>query len=214
MDIIIALIKVIKLKNMSEILENLFGSKERARLLRFFLQNPDQAFNLSEIVEKNMLKGTKVRSELHTLLKIKFLKKKSKQNNFFYQMNENFSFYPELKNLFVKSNIYPQCRSLEKIKNLGNMKLAVISGIFINYEKSKADMVLVGDNVSKAKLKNLMSSLEAEIGKEIVFALMTMEEFKYRLNMLDKFILEFLEGPHEEVINKISGLRQFIAKRK
>jgi len=92
--------------------------------------------------------------------------------------------------------------------------LAVISGIFINYEKSKADMVLVGDNVSKAKLKNLMSSLEAEIGKEIVFALMTMEEFKYRLNMLDKFILEFLEGPHEEVINKISGLRQFIAKRK
>ena len=129
-------------------------------------------------------------------------------------MNESFSFYPELKNLFVKSNIYPQCRSLEKIKNLGNMKLAVISGIFINYEKSKADMVLVGDNVSKAKLKNLMSSLEAEIGKEIVFALMTMEEFKYRLNMLDKFILEFLEGPHEEVINKISGLRQFIAKRK
>jgi len=53
-----------------------------------------------------------------------------------------------------------------------------------------------------------------EIGKEINFVLMTMEEFKYRLNMLDKFILEFLEGPHEEIINKIQGLRQLIANRK
>jgi hypothetical protein len=59
-----------------------------------------------------------------------------------------------------------------------------------------------------------MSSLESEIGKEISFVLMTMEEFKYRLNMLDKFILEFLEGPHEEIINKISGLKRFIAQRK
>lgn len=199
---------------MSEILEILFGSKEKARLLRFFLQNPDQKFLFSEIVSKNMLKSSKIRSELHSLIKIKFVKKRTKKGEIFYQINEKFSFYPELKNLIVKSNIYPQCKSLDRIKKLGNMKLAVISGVFTNYEKSKADMILVGDNVSKAKLKNLMNSLEAEIGKEINFVLMSMEEFKYRLNMLDKFILEFLEGPHEEIINKISGLRQFIARRK
>ena len=103
---------------------------------------------------------------------------------------------------------------MAKIKDIGNIKLAVISGAFINYHKSKADMILVGDDISRAKLKNLMSNLEAEIGKEVDFALMSGEEFKYRLNMLDKFILEFLEGPHEEILNKITGLRQFIAKRK
>ena len=129
-------------------------------------------------------------------------------------MNLNFNFYPELKNLIAKSNTYPQCKSLGKVSKLGNIKLAAISGVFISYPKSKADMILVGDGVSKARLKNLMSSLEAEIGKEINFVLMTMDEFKYRLNMLDKFVLEFLEGPHEEVINKITGLRQLIAKRK
>jgi hypothetical protein len=75
-------------------------------------------------------------------------------------------------------------------------------------------MILVGDGISRAKLRNLMNNLEAEIGKEIDFVLMTGDEFKYRLNMLDKFILDFLEGPHEEVINKIQGLRQFIANRK
>ena len=75
-------------------------------------------------------------------------------------------------------------------------------------------MIIVGDAVSKVKLKNLMDNLEAEIGKEISFVLMTMDEFKYRLNMLNKFVLEFLEGPHEEVINKMPSLKQFIAKRK
>lgn len=199
---------------MSEILENLFGSKERARLLRFFLQNPEPVFEFQEIIKKNMLNSAKTKSELANLAKIKFVIAKKKKGKISYHLNQEFNFYPELKNLIAKSNVYPQCKSLEKISKLGSIKLAVISGVFINYAKSKADMIIVGDAVSKARLKNLMESLEAEIGKEINFVLMTMEEFKYRLNMLDKFILEFLEGPHEEVINKISGLRQFISKRK
>lgn len=199
---------------MSEILENLFGSKEKARLLRFFLQNPEPVFDFQEIIKKNMLNSSKAKSELAVLAKIKFLLVRRKKGKLFYQLNQDFNFYPELKNLIAKSNVYPQCRSLERAGKIGNIKLVVISGVFINYIKSKADMIIVGDAVSKAKLKNLMASLEAEIGKEISFVLMTMEEFKYRLNMLDKFILEFLEGPHEEVINKITGLKQFISRRK
>jgi DNA-binding MarR family transcriptional regulator len=199
---------------MSEILENLFGSKAKTRLLRFFLQNPEQEYSLSEIAKRNMLKSPAVRSELENLRKIKFVIRRTKQGKRSYILNQSFAFYPELKNLISKDNIYPQSKSLSKVKGIGNIKLAVISGAFINYSKSKADMILVGDGISRAKLRNLMNSLEAEIGKEVDFVLMSGEEFKYRLNMLDKFILEFLEGPHEEVINKITGLKRFIANRK
>lgn len=199
---------------MTEILEELFGSKERARLLRFFLQNPDQQYEFSEIIRKNMVKSTGAKRELGTLIRMKFAIKRTRQGKNYYQLNQDFNFYPELKNLVAKSNVYPQCKSLGKLSKIGNIKLAAISGVFINYHKSKADMIIVGDAISKAKLRNLMNNLEAEIGREINFVLMTMDEFKYRLNMLDKFILEFLEGPHEEVINKIQGLKQFIANRK
>lgn len=199
---------------MSEILENLFGSKERARLLRFFLQNPDQEYAFSEIVRRNMLKSAGVKREIENLKKIKFIIRRSKRGKLFYVLNQEFSFYPELKNLISKSNVYPQCQSIANVSKVGNIKLAAISGVFINYHKSKADMIIVGDDIRRARLKNLMASLEAEIGKEIDFVLMSGEEFKYRLNMLDKFILEFLEGPHEELINKIPGLKHFIAKRK
>lgn len=199
---------------MSEILENIFGSKEKTRLLRFFLQNPEIECFLGDIAKRNMIKPKAARRELENLRKIKFIVTHSKKGKKSYMLNQEFMFYPELKNLIAKDNIYPQSRSLSKIKNVGNIKLAAISGAFINYHKSKADMILVGDGISRARLKNLMGNLEAEIGKEIDFALMSGEEFKYRLNMLDKFILEFLEGPHEEIINKIPGLRQFIANRK
>jgi len=199
---------------MSEILENLFGSKSKTRLLRFFLQNPEQEYSMSEIAKRNMLKPTAIRSELENLRRIKFVIRRTRQGKNSYILNQNFVFYPELKNLISKDNIYPQSKSLNKVKDIGNIKLAVISGAFINYNKSKADMILVGDGISRAKLRNLMSNLEAEIGKEVDFVLMNSEEFKYRLNMLDKFILEFLEGPHEEVVNKIIGLRRFIANRK
>jgi hypothetical protein len=199
---------------MSETLVSLFGSKEKTRLLRFFLQNPELDYTLKEIAKRNMIKPKATKRELDNLKKIKFVSGRTKKGKNTYALNQNFIFYPELKNLIAKSNIYPQSGSMEKVKNIGNVKLAVISGAFINYPKSKADMILVADGVSRAKLKNLMNSLEAEIGKEVDFVLMTMEEFKYRLNMLDKFILEFLEGPHEEIINKIAGLKQFIANRK
>lgn len=199
---------------MSAILETLLGSKERARIIRFFLQNPENQYDFSEIRIKNMLQGAKVKRELESLVRIKFIDKRSRKGKPVYQLNLEFDFYPELKNLIAKSNTSPKCHSIKKVGKIGNIKLALVSGAFINYAKSKADMIIVGEEISKAKLRNLMSNLEAEVGKEINFVIMNMEEFKYRLNMLDKFILEFIEGPHEEIINKISGLKQFIAKRK
>jgi len=178
------------------------------------MQNPEQEYLQSEIAKRNMLKLVTVRKELDNLVKIRFIFKRSRKGKKTFILNQEFAFYPELKNLVAKDNIYPQLKSLSKIKALGNIKLAAISGAFVNYHKSKADMILVGDGISRARLKNLMNSLEAEIGKEVDFVLMTGEEFKYRLNMLDKFILEFFEGPHEEIINKITGLKRFIANRK
>jgi hypothetical protein len=199
---------------MSDLLEYFFGSKEKTRILRFFLQNPEQRYGLTEIAQKNMLDRGRARRELDNLNKIKFILKKTHKGKVFYYLNQEFVFYPELKNLVSKDNVHPQSGSLDRVKNIGNVKLAVISGGFINYAKSKADMILVGDGISRAKLRNLMNCLEAEIGKEVDFVLMNGEEFKYRLNMLDKFILDFLEGPHEEVINKIPWLKRFMATRK
>jgi hypothetical protein len=195
---------------MSETLEMLFGSKVKTRLLRFFLQNPDKEFTVIEIVQKNMVSAVNVRKELNNLKKFKFVIEKVRKNEKSYFLNQEFHFCNELKSLFAKSNVYPQCKSLGKVKGIGDVKLVLVSGVFLSYTKGKADMVLVANNVSRSKLKHLMNSLEAEIGREVSFVLMNSEEFKYRLDMLDRFLLDFLEGPHEELINKIPGLKRIV----
>ena len=58
---------------MSEILETLFGSKARTRILRFFLLNPDKEYRVTEIAKKNMILSGAVRKEIKELKKIKFL---------------------------------------------------------------------------------------------------------------------------------------------
>jgi len=196
---------------MAEILEFLFGSKTKARMLRFFLMNPEQEFSTKEISEKNMLKSAQARSAISEFKRNRFILERRKNGIKYYILNQKFPFLVELKGLFVKSNVYPQCSSLDKIRSIGDVKLALISGIFINFSKSKADMVLVVNNVSRSKLKNLMASIEAEVGREISYVLMNSEEFKYRLDMLDRFLLDFLEGPHDEIVNKIPRLKLFIS---
>lgn len=199
---------------MSDILETLFGSRTRARLLRFFLLNPEQEYQSSEIIRRNMTRKPEALREIKSFKRIKFILERRKKGKKFYILNTNFPFYPELRNLVVKSNIYPQCASLGKIKHIGDVKLSLISGVFLNYPKSKADMILVANSVNRRKLKNLISSIEAEIGKEISYVLMSSEELKYRMNMLDRFLMEFFEGPHDEIINRVPGLKRFISNLK
>lgn len=199
---------------MSEILDSLFGSKSKTRILRFFLLNSDKEFSLAEIATKNMLSAPSVRKEINDLKKIKFVSEKTKKGSKFYILDPEFHYYHELKSLFAKSASSPQCKSLARIKNIGDVKLALLSGIFLNHPKSKVDMVLVANNVSRGKLKSVMSSLEAEIGKEVSFVLMNSEEFKYRLDMLDRFLLDFVEDTHMELIDRIPGFKRFILGRK
>ena len=62
---------------------------------------------------------------------------------------------------------------------------------------------MVGDNIRQKKLSNFLKDLEAEIGKEIDYVVLSTQDFKYRHDMFDRFIRDVLEKPHEKLINKL-----------
>ena len=124
-------------------------------------------------------------------------------------LNPNFEFFAELRSLILKSSPAERDSMMKKVSNLGRVRLALISGIFLNdpnttsqYD-SPADLFIVGDDINRQKLRNFLASLEAEVGTEIKFTLMDKEEFDYRYGMFDRFVRVLLEGPHEKIINKI-----------
>ncbi|OGI18428.1 MAG: hypothetical protein A3J06_03405 [Candidatus Moranbacteria bacterium RIFCSPLOWO2_02_FULL_48_19] len=189
----------------------LFGSKARARLIRFFLLNPGAGFKVAEVSEKTLIPKGETFRELSRLVKMKMVLERSRKGRKHFVGNEEFPFYTELKSLVSKLNVHAQSQVFRKLKIIGEVKLTLISGLFLNYPKSKVDMILVVNNVNRTKLRHAMAHLEAEVGKEIRFVLMNSEELHYRLNMLDRFFIEFLEGPYEEVTNKVPELKRFIA---
>ncbi|MFA5926428.1 MAG: hypothetical protein WC831_05915 [Parcubacteria group bacterium] len=199
---------------MSEIFSQLFDSKTRSRLMKFFMLNDEHDFSVADIVKKNKLTFQQVSKEISRMERMKMVVSKTKKGKRYLRTNVDFIFYPELKSLVIKSNTLPECHTLGRIKNLGKIKLALISGVFLNHAKSQSDLLIVGDELSRAKLNHFLENLEAEVGKEINYSVMSSEEFKYRTDMLDKFVMDFLESPYEEIICKISNLREIANRRK
>ncbi len=120
----------------------------------------------------------------------------------YYGLNPKFQFLGELRNLILTSPPASFNKMAKKIGSLGRVKLALVSGVFLNKE-NVADLLIVGNDIDRRKFKTFLKSLEAEVGTQILYAIMDKEEFTYRRAMFDRFVRLMLEGPHEVLIDRI-----------
>lgn len=197
---------------MSEkILEKLFDSPIKVKLLKLFLRNPGRYFLPAEITRKTQGRKKIVKDQLNALREINFLlvkrikanRQKQIAGGRHFGVNPDFDFYSELQSLVLKSSPTSQEKMLKKIMKLGRIKMALIAGVFLNNENSRLDLFLVGDDISHRKLYNFLAEMEAEVGKEIEYAAMSLKEFDYRFHMFDRFVRDILEKPHETLMNRI-----------
>jgi len=86
---------------------------------------------------------------------------------------------------------------------LGNIKFAVASGVFINEENCRIDLMVVGERINQNKLNNFIRKTEQHIGKEINYVVFSQKEFGYRMDVRDRFVRDILEEKHEVLIQKI-----------
>jgi len=184
-------------------LEVLFDSPIRARVLKMFLYAPERNFETKIVSKMLNVKTALINKHLKTLSEIKFLKSKTVGGKKFFKVNQGFNFYNELKELVFRVNPASKEKIIKQILSLGKIKLAVISGVFINFDNARADLMAVGDKIKPAKFNKFLRNLEAEIGKEINYVLMTTQEFQYRYGMYDRFVRDLLEFKHEKLINKL-----------
>lgn len=130
------------------------------------------------------------------------IKSNSGGNKIYYGLNPKFEFLEELKNLILTSPPASFSRMAKRISGLGRIKLVLVSGVFLNKE-NVADLLIVGDDVDRRRFKKFLETLEAEVGTQLLYAIMDNEEFSYRRAMFDRFVRLMLEGPHEVLIDKI-----------
>lgn len=187
----------------SEILEKLFHSRALVKILRLFLNNPHDSFHAGEISEKTRTESSQIKKEIANLVDIKLLIAKKKAGKSYYGINFEFVLLDELRRLVFKASPTSSERIMQQVEKIGQIRLLVISGALINSEKGRVDILIVGEHISKSRLKNFLVNTEAEIGKSINYVSMSTDEYRYRKSMFDKFVIDIMEAPHKVLIDKI-----------
>lgn len=189
-----------------DILEKIFGSIGKVKLLRLFLFNPHTVFSVKNISEKLQMRPEQVRYELANLRKMGFAKQKfqrGKGERVVYCLNEKFAFIRELEMILINTAELLQGNLIKRLSKTGRIKLLIVSGIFIQNPESRVDILVVGDGMRKRTLKNVMKLVESEVGKEIRYAVFETSDFNYRISVYDKLIRDILDYPNQRLVDKL-----------
>lgn len=187
-------------------IEQLFGSKTRVKLLQLFYGNPNRSFYVREITRKIDEQINSVRRELSNLLSIGIIKSETTNNRLYYEVNQKYELYKPLSQIFGGATIShddEEDGGLSELKPLGHVELALFTGQFTRDERSGVDFLVVGD-INQTQLQKYVSTMESKEGKEIRYAVMTRKEFDYRLQINDRFLLNVLDSKKQVITDKIN----------
>ena len=189
-------------------IDALFGSKTRVKLLHLFLNNPGKAFYVREITRLIDEQINSVRSELSNMISVGIVTSRSTDNKLYYEVNQRHEFYPPFRVIFAdsksksvdggKSGDSDEWQKLAK--RLSGARVVVVAGILVDGSASKVDLLVVGD-VSTKKISTLVNTIEKSEGRELTYSVLSYDEFYYRLSVRDKFVNDILTNRHTILID-------------
>lgn len=195
-------------------LEKLFGSKARVKILKLFLLHPQERFYIRQLSRNLKLQLNSVRRELENLENFGILTSENRgeesdpaqtsggQEKKYFRANQDFVLFDEIKALIVKAQVLYEKDFVRKLQGAGKVKLLILTGIFVNNPNTLIDILVVG-KVNKVKLVKLIKELETELGREINFTVFDSQEFKYRRDITDIFLYGILDGRKMIVIDEL-----------
>lgn len=176
-------------------------SKVRVKILELFLGVPGQSYHVREIVRRVGEEINAVRRELARLEKTGFLESEWRANRRYYSVKRDFIFLPEFLSMVNKS-IGLGGKVIENRSKLGKIKYAMLSGSFIKGNPNPTndiDFFVVG-TIVLPELSSIIKEEEARRNREINFTPMTEEEFNFRKNRRDPFVMTILSKPRVMLI--------------
>ncbi len=189
--------------------EQLFGSKTRVKLLQLFYSNPNRSFFVREITRKIDEQINSVRRELSNLLNIGIITSETTNNKLYYEVNQKFEYYEPLREIFgggVKKTVKKAAEGEEPaeasgLDTVGRVELALYTGQFTRDDSSGVDFLVVGE-VNPNALKKYVTELEKQENKELRYAFMALPEFQYRRQINDRFLVGVLGAKHQVLVDE------------
>jgi len=185
-------------------LEHLFGSKTRIKLLQLLLNNPEKNFFVRELSRAIGVQLNAVRREIQNLEKIGLIVQvepnadnyESGERCKYYKLKTDSLLYPEFKELMTKVSVIEEREFVEQLKKrAGKIKFMLLTGFFTGEKKADSDLLIVGD-IKPASVSKIIRDFEKSINRELRYTIMGEKEYKDRREIGDKFIYNLLETKH------------------
>jgi predicted nucleotidyltransferase len=193
-------------------LELLFSSTARVKVLALLLLNPETSFYQREISALTDLPIRAVQREVERLQTLGLLTSFTRGNQVHYQVNRDFFLFPELKGIFLKT-VGLTALLGDALREAKNVALAFIYGSYAaDQESTVSDIdILVVGSLSSRELHTTLQEAERLAHRQINYILFSPEEFRAKTQTGDGFLRNVLNGPKIFLIGDDNALRAFIA---
>lgn len=198
--------------------EQLFGSRTRARLLALFLENADRAFYVRELTRRIDTQLNSVRRELKNLVDVGIVleveghilpgeraegevegKNEKKK---FYRVNAGFPLFDDLRNVMRKAAVLMNTKFVRELGEKGTIDMVLLTGRFMDQTDVPSDILVVGD-IAAGDLADVMRDFERDIAREVNYTSMPKDEFLYRREVGDRFLSTILGAKHVMLVNRL-----------
>jgi hypothetical protein len=177
-------------------LEELFVSRVRVKILQLFLTSGDTLLHVREIVRRVDEEINAVRRELARMEKFGMVTSEWRANRRLYRFRKDYVFFPELLALVSKS-VGLGGNIVQSKGKLGKIKYAFISARFLKGSQAdpeQVDLLIVGQLILP-ELQSIIADEQAKRETEINYSYMDEAEFQFRVRRRDPFILRVLVQP-------------------
>lgn len=192
-------------------LEHLFGSRTRVKLISLFLTHPDEPVFVREVTRLIGTQINAVRRELANLASFGFIIETADEDTLakrpglkrkYYCLNPNFPLLADIHSLVTKAQLLVEHRIDRLFVDQEQVKFVALMGGFIGQANAPVDMFVIGV-VEKPIMSKIVSAMEQSLGREVNYTVMTPNEYQYRKEIADKFLIAILNAPKNIVLDRM-----------
>ncbi len=217
---------IIKGKNPSatSVLEGFFEGPIKLKLWKIFALNKEKEFTLKDISRLTKTKIDTISTHVRDFMKKGIIQAEKKninnlQNkdvNIYYKMSQEFPLLQEITKLILTAIPRSSEDVLSHISGLERLKTVILSGFFTSEQgisshgysatQSPIDMLLIFEKTPN-NVSSVISDLEHKLGRDLTYAALDENDFKYRHSIGDKLIRDVLDFDHIIAMDKLSFFR-------
>ncbi len=194
-------------------LEHLFGSLTRIKLLRLFYGNQERAYFVRELSRAIEIQLNAVRRELANLEEIGIIKQteygQSKEEEAgterskYYKINTGFFLHEELGALLEKTQLLEERNFIDLLKKrAGDIKMMILTGFFTNATEVGTDILFVGD-IKVMAVAKAIRDFEKFLNHAVRYTILDEKEFSERREIGDRFLYSIFEAKHIFAVDEL-----------